>query len=153
MTESQRVRQSIDPNHHPCEVGPLEAFSDEPAPEGIAESIDPNIGTYKGPRSRTVRHVFGMRCSGYRIPPTSEELYAGMRLQEPTKRDNVVLLAWIMEATEREWFRAWTEQAYSWRMLARVLKRTRYPCWGKIRIVNKYAKNMALIDKRWLPIY
>lgn len=76
-----------------------------------------------------------------------------MRREEPTQRDNTVVLAWITEATEREWFRAWTERAYTWRMLARALKRTGYPCWGKIRIVNKYAKDMTLVDKSSLPIY
>ena len=32
---------SRDPNHTPCRVAPLEAFSDELAPDGLAEWVQP----------------------------------------------------------------------------------------------------------------
>ena len=38
--------------------------------------------------------------------------------------DLEVMRAWVVEATEREWFLAWTEQAYSWRLLARAVELT-----------------------------
>lgn len=91
-------------------------------------------------------------CAGYKNPPQGEELYDAMRRTAPTERDLHVMQAWVVEATEREWFLAWTEQAYSWRMLARAVKLTRWPLWEKIRVLNTFAKRMELVPRDSRPV-
>ena len=66
--------------------------------------------------------------------------------------DLKVMRAWVVEATEREWFLAWTEQAYSWRWLARAVDLTGWPCWGRIQRLNTFAKRMDLVPREWLPV-
>ena len=74
-----------------------------------------------------------------------------MRRREPTERDRTVLAAWVVEATERDWLLAWTEQAYSWRMLARAVQITEAACWERIRNLNMRATKPALVPDDALP--
>ena len=76
-----------------------------------------------------------------------------MRRSNATDRDRIVLTAWVMEATERDWLLAWTEQAYSWRMLARAIAISGYPCWERIRNLNMFAREPALVAREALPVY
>ena len=143
---------SRDPNHRPCRVAPLEAFSDELAPDGLAEWVQPHHTRTTGRESSTTRIVLLSNCAGYKDPPTADELYDAMRRTTPTKRDLEVMRAWVVEATEREWFLAWTEQAYTWRMLARAVALTGWPQWGRIRRLNTFAKNMSVVPRDSLPV-
>ena len=143
---------SRDPNHTPCRVAPLEAFSDDLAPDGLAGWVQPFHLPAIGRESSTMRAVFLSNCAGYKRPPQDGELYDAMRRPVPTARDLEVMRAWVVEATERQWFLAWTEQAYSWRMLARAVELTRWPCWGRIRRLNTFATRMDLVPRDSLPV-
>ena len=70
-----------------------------------------------------------------------------------TDRDRTVLTAWVMEATERDWLLAWTDQAYSWRMLARALAISGFPCWKRIRNLNMVARVPARVPRDSLPVH
>ena len=140
------------PNNTPCTLGPPEAFSNELAPDGLTAKVQPDHETRTGRESSTVTAVFASRCCGYRQPPTTAELYDAMRRTRPTERDKVVLTAWVVEATERDWLLAWTEQAYSWRMLVRAAGTTRWPCWSRIRNLNMLATRPELIPTGSFPI-
>lgn len=144
--------QSRDLNYRPCRVAPLEAFSDELAPTGLAEWVQPDHLRRTGRESSTLHRVFLSNCSGYRTPPQGAELYEAMRRAVPTNRDRDVMRAWVVEATERDWFLAWTERAYSWRMLARAVTLTGWPCWDRIRRLNTFARDMSLVPRDSLPI-
>lgn len=140
-----------DPNWRPCRVAPLEAFDDEIAEDGLAARVQPDYLPETGRESTTVRAVFASRCCGYVNPPTAGELYDAMRRDDPNERDRQVLDAWVIEATERDWLLAWTEQAYSWRMLARAVAMSNFPCWERIRNLNMVAKKPELVPRDWLP--
>ena len=64
----------------------------------------------------------------------------------------MVLTAWVIEATEREWLLAWTEQAYSWRMLVRAVEISGWPCWRRIRNLNMFSARPELIPKGSFPV-
>ena len=143
----------LDPNHAPCRLAPLDAFSNELAGDGLAATVQPRHRPERGRESTTVAIVFASRCCGYVEPPTGPELYDAMRRETPTRRDREVFFAWIVEATEEQWFLAWTEQAYSWRMLARAIDITSYPCWKRIRKLNMFAEKPKLLPVDSLPVH
>ena len=95
---------SRDPNHRPCRVAPLEAFSDELAPDGLAGWVQPYHLPATGRESSMMRAVFLSNCAGYKRPPRHGELYEAMRRTVPTARDLEVMRTWVVEATERQWF-------------------------------------------------
>ena len=146
-----RREESRDPNRKPCRLAPLHAFSDSVAADGLAVWVQPDHHPQTGRRSTTVRGVFASRCCGYADPPTAEDLYDAMRRPNPTARDRAVLTAWIVEATERDWLLAWTEQSYSWRMLARAIVVSGWPCWERIRRLNTFVREPALVPPDALP--
>ena len=139
------------PNNAPCSLGPPEAFSNELAPDGLAAEVQPHHAPRTGRHSSTVTGVFASRCCGYRDPPTAAELHDAMRRSTPTERDRTVLTAWVVEASEREWLLAWTEQAYSWRMLIKAVETSKWPCWSRIRNLNMLAARPELIPKGSFP--
>ena len=55
-------------------------------------------------------HVALLRLRG---AAESGQLYDAMRAPEPNERQQHLLRAWVIEATERHGLLAWTEQAYS----------------------------------------
>ena len=144
--------EGADPNWQPCQVAPLEAFNDELAEDGLAAVVQPGYAPRTGRGATTVSAVFASRCCGYVNTPTAGELYDAMRRREPNERDRQVLRAWVIEATERDWLLAWTEQAYSWRMLARAVAMSAFPCWERIRNLNMVAKKPWLVPREWRPI-
>ena len=139
------------PNWLPCQVAPLEAFNDELAEDGLAAIVQPDYAPRTGRKSTTVETVFASRCCGYANAPTATELYDAMRTEEPTEREREVLCAWVIEGTECDWLLAWTEQAYSWRMLARAVAMSGFPCWERIRNLNIVVKKPLLVPLEWLP--
>jgi len=76
-----------------------------------------------------------------------------MRRGSTTDRDRTVLTAWVTEATERDWLFAWTEQAYSWRMLPSAIAITGYPYWERIRNPNVFAREPTLVPRDSLPVH
>ena len=147
------MEMNVDPNDRPCELAPLEAFRDTLAPPGAWKTMKPWLTDDDlGPNSYTVQAVFASGCSGYREPPTAPELYRAMR-RTPSRRDVRVLRAWIIEADEIEWIQAWSEQAYSWRMLARAIKLSKYPCWSRIRSLHLTVKRPDLVPNGAWPVW
>ena len=80
-------RRSSDPHHSACRVAPLEAFSDELAPDGLADWCKLHHRRRTGPSSSTMHGVLLSNCSGYQNPPRGEELYEAMRRPVPKERD------------------------------------------------------------------
>lgn len=73
--------------------------------------------------STTVRRRLASSCAGWPAPhPTSEELYDALRAETPTERQRAVIGVWTDEATEEEIVDAWTENVYSWSMLAKAMR-------------------------------
>lgn len=139
-------------NLRPCSVAPLEAFSDEIADDKAAERFHQRPCPGKGPDSEGVAFVFDSNCCGWETPPTSAEFYEALRAETPNTRQRTILGTWILEATIGDWLRAWAEQVYSWRMLARAVMVAGPPVYHKIRILNTYAKRQDLVPADALPV-
>lgn len=76
-----------------------------------------------------------------------------MRRSSTTGRDRTVRTASVMEATEPDWLLSWTEQAYSWRMLARAIAISGCPCRERIRNLNMFARDPTLVPRDSLPVH
>ena len=153
-TTEASIYSHENPNHKPCQLAPPEAFSNRLAPNNLAIELRPWLNPHRvGPNSQTVTGVFASRCCGYPTPPSSRELYDGIRRAKPTSRDLDVLSAWIIESTEQQQWDAWTEQAYSWRMLARAMHLVQYPCWERYRNLNVFTIRPELIPPNSVPIW
>ena len=154
---TKEFRPLTDPDRRPCEIGPLEAFSDEIAPEEFRREPyrrTERIGIVENgikEESAAVRSVFYSRCCGWAKPPTSEEFYRAVRNPTPTEREKAVIWTWIDEAPIQCWMAAWREGAYSWRMLARAFKLSGNDAYERMRILNTFAARPELIDEDWLP--
>ena len=134
-----------DPNQEPCRLAPLEAFSNELAPKELRQQLLPE----REPNqievcSETVSRVFASRCAGDVKPATAAELYHAMQQKEPNEREDSVLCSWVMHATIDDLWWAWSERAYSWRMLARAMQRVELPWWEAYRYVNAHAERQEM---------
>ena len=142
-----------DPNHEPCRLAPPEAFSNELAPEDMREQLHPRRDPSQiEERSETVSRVFASRCAGDVEPPTAAELYHAMRQQNPNQREFDVLDSWIMHATVDDLWWAWSERAYSWRMLARAMQLVQLPWWEAVRYVNAHAQHQEMVPEDSFPV-
>ncbi len=153
---TERHRRVPDINwkdHEPCRLAPPEAFSNELADPGVYRRLHPDrdAAMNTGRRSHTVRLVFHSRTAGYRRRPTSDELYDGLRTATPTEKQIDAIQAWVNEATTDEFWSAWTERAYSWRMLAAGLHRVRMPWYETVRMINAHAERLELVEDNALP--
>lgn len=145
-----------DPDRMPCEVGPLEAFSDELAPDGLANVEPPKeqksiISRGIGADSANVHSVFDSRCCGWLEPPTPGELYDAVRTAEPTERQKQIVWVWLDEAPVAAWIGAWRDRVYSWRMLARAAKLCGNKSYNKLRVLNTFTIHPELVPEEWLP--
>lgn len=146
-----------DPDRRPCEIGPLEAFSDEIAPEkfrrepyrtsALGGILDNGIRE----KSAAVTAVLNSRCCGWVNHPTSREFYEAVRNPNPTDREKALVWTWIDEAPVECWVAAWREGAYSWRMLARAFRLSGNNSYDRMRILNTFTVRPELIDDAWLP--
>ena len=142
-----------DPNQEPCRLAPLEAFSNELAPKELRQQLLPE----REPNqievcSETVSRVFASRCAGDVKPATAAELYHAMQQKEPNEREDSVLCSWVMHATIDDLWWAWSERAYSWRMLARAMQRVELPWWEAYRYVNAHAERQEMVPDDAFPV-
>lgn len=141
-----------EPDRKPCPHAPLEAFSDTLADDSHAEFL---TGQRPWPRrgrdSSAVSLVLGSRCCGWRTEPTPSEFYDAIRAPKPTLRQECILRCWLCEAEMSDWWRAWAEQAYTKRMLARATRSASTPIWDRIRILNTWAENWELVPRESFP--
>ena len=142
-----------DPNQEPCRLAPLEAFSNELAPKELRQQLLPE----REPNqievcSETVSRVFASRCAGDVKPPTAAELYHAMQQKAPNEREDSVLCSWVIHATIDDLWWAWSERAYSWRMLARAMQRVELPWWEAYRYVNAHAERQEMVPDDAFPV-
>ena len=75
-----------------------------------------------------------------------------MRQEEPNEREQSVLCSWVMHATIEDLWWAWSERAYSWRMLARAMQRVELPWWEAYRYVNAHAERQEMVPDDAFPV-
>lgn len=141
-----------DPDRKPCPHAPLEAFSDTLADDSHAERLTgQRPWRRRGRESSAVSLVLGSRCCGWKTAPTPSEFYDAIRESEPNLRQRSILRAWLCEADLSDWWRAWAEQAYTRRMLARATRIMEAPIWDRIRVLNTWADNWNLVPRESFP--
>lgn len=156
-TALQTTKHSIvvvygNPDRQPCPHAPLEAFSDTLADDRHAEFLTGRRPwPHRGRNSSAVSFVLGSRCCGWKTEPTPSEFYDAIRAPTPTLRQESMLRCWLCEAEISDWWRAWAEQAYTMRMLARATRRTKASTWDRIRTLNTWAKNRNMVPRESFP--
>ncbi len=108
-TERRRYAAATQPT-----LAPIDAFPDEysTADELAAVRLDPDPDA-TGPRSQTIRGLLGGACAGWRVPPTSVELYDALRADNPTSRQRSIATVLINEASFEDLVNAHTEGAFT----------------------------------------
>ena len=137
----------------PSVLGPPEAFSAQLAPLNPGHWFWPRIDPERtGRRSATVAFRLGLSCAGWNEQPTAEEFHAAVHAQRPTERQQAIVYAWGLEATEIELIRAWAEQAYSWRTLVSGLHKAGFDIYSQIRVINDFAQTGQMAGiQLWEP--
>lgn len=98
-------------------VLPDELFSDEYSPATDVPKDE------RGPKSYTIRGRLISSCAGWPVKPTEEESYHAFRQAEPDERQQAITHVLVQEGDVHEWCNAWYEGAFTWRQLARVIRR------------------------------
>ena len=95
QTERRRHAAATQPT-----LAPIDAFPDEysTADDLAAAGLDADPDA-TGPRSQTIRGLLGGACAGWRVPPTSIELYDALRADNPTSRQRSIATVPINEAS------------------------------------------------------
>ena len=134
-TERRRRAAATQPT-----LAPIDAFPDEyaTADDLAAAGLDADPGA-TGPRSQTIRGLLGGACAGWRVRPTSVELYDALRADNPTSRQRSIATVLINEASFEELVNAHTEGAFTWRQLARAAQRQGAVPPLRIRLINAFA--------------
>ena len=118
----------------------IDAFPDEYATAddlaAIGLDADPDA---TGPHSQTIRGLLAGACAGWRVRPTSVELYHALRTDSPTRRQRSIATVLINEASFEEIVNAHTEGAFTWRQLARAARRQGAVPPLRIRQINAFA--------------
>ena len=143
-----------DPNWEPCTLAPPEAFSDELAGRDLRVRLrpgrDPGLVEEK---SDTVEMLFASRCAGEPQPPKAAEFYYAIREPKPDKRQLHVLDSWVMHSTLDDLWWAWSERAYSRRMLVKAMHHVQLPNWKACRYVNAHAMHQEMVAADSLPVF
>ena len=131
-------------------LAPIDAFPDEYSTADDLAAIrldaDPDA---TGPHSRTIRGLLGGACAGWRVRPTSVELYDALRADNPTRRQRSIATVLINEASFEELVNAHTEGAFTWRQLARAARRQGTVPPLRIRQINAFATPPPRPDSPW----
>ena len=98
----------------PPTLDPIDAFPDEYATADYLAAVgldaDPDA---TGPHSQTIRGLLAGACAGWRVRPTSVELYHALRADNPTRRQRSIATVLINEASFEELVNAHTEGAFT----------------------------------------
>ena len=131
-------------------LAPIDAFPDEYSTADDLAAVrldaDPNA---TGPNSQTIRGLLGGACAGWRVRPTSVELYDALRADNPTNRQRSIATVLINEASFEDLVNAHTEGAFTWRQLARAARRQGTVSPLRIRQINAFATPPPRPDDRW----
>ena len=134
----------------PPTLAPIDAFPDEyaAAPDlaAIHLQADPDAA---GPHSQTIRGLLGGACAGWRVRPTSVELYDALRADNPTNRQRSIAAVLINEASFEELVNAHTEGAFTWRQLARAARHQGSVPPLRIRQINAFATPPPRPENPW----
>ena len=131
-------------------LAPIDAFPDEysTADDLAAIRLDADSDA-TGPHSRTIRGLLGGACAGWRVRPTSVELYDALRADDPTNRQRSIATVLINEASFEDLVNAHTEGAFTWRQLARAARRQGTVPPLRIRQINAFATPSPRPDDPW----
>ena len=144
-TERRRHAAATQPT-----LAPIDAFPDEYSTADDLAAVrldaDPNA---TGPHSQTVRGLLGGACAGWRVRPTSVELYDALRADNPTSRQRSMATVLINEASFEDLVNAHTEGAFTWRQLARAAQRQGAVPPPRIRLINAFATPPPRPENRW----
>ena len=134
-TERRRYAAATQPT-----LAPIDAFPDEysTADDLAAAGLDADTNA-TGPHSPTIRGLLGGACAGWRVRPTSVELYDCLRADNPTSRQRSLATVLINEASFEDLVNAHTEGAFTWRQLARAAQRQGSVPPLQIRLINAFA--------------
>ena len=145
-TERRRHAAATQPT-----LAPIDAFPDEysTADDLAAAGLDADPDA-TGPRSQTIRGLLGGACAGWRVRPTSVELYDALRADNPTSRQRSIATVLINEASFEELVNAHTEGAFTWRQLARAARRQGAAAPLRIRLINAFATPPPRPGSRWI---
>ena len=111
------------PCRWPCELGPPEAFSDEPGPADYFDLWPDHDPACMGADSVAVARRIASSCAGWPHRPTGQELYDALRAERPTARQRAIVGMWAAEASRLDMLDAHGERVYSWRRLVAALHR------------------------------
>ena len=146
-TERRRHAAATQPT-----LAPTDAFPDQYATADDLAAVrldaDPDA---TGPHSQTIRGLLGGACAGWRVRPTSVELYDALRADNPTRRQRSIATVLINEASFEELVNAHTEGAFTWRQLARAARRQGAVPPLRIRQINAFATPPPRPDSPWRP--
>ncbi len=134
----------------PPTLAPTDAFPDEysTADDLAAVRLDADPDA-TGPYSQTIRGLLGGACAGWRVRPTSVELYDALRADNPTNRQRSIATVLINEASFEDLVNAHTEGAFTWRQLARAARRQGSVPPLRIRQINAFATPPPRQDDPW----
>lgn len=131
-------------------LAPIDAFPDEYSTAddlaAVRRDADPDA---TGPHSGTIRGLLGGACAGWRVRPTSVELYDALRADDPTNRQRSIATVLINEASFEDLVNAHTEGAFTWRQLARAARRQGTVPPLRIRQINAFAAPPPRPDDPW----
>ncbi len=144
-TERRRHAATTQPT-----LAPIDAFPDDYATADELTAIRPDADPdATGPHSRIIRGLLGGACAGWRVRPTSVELYDALRADNPTRRQRSIATVLINEASFEELVNAHTEGAFTWRQLARAARRQGAVPPLRIRQINAFATPPPRPDNPW----
>ena len=136
--EREMARRAREENpERPARLRPLEDFSDEYADPTKYRTVDQKR---IGRNSATIRGLIVGDCCGWARPPTSEEVYEAMRAEKPTHRQES-MIEMVLRADFGTLFGGWMDGAFTWRQIARGMKRRTWPCPEQIHAINTTAKS------------
>ena len=134
----------------PPTLAPIDAFPDEYATADDLATVRPDAGPdATGPHSQIIRGLLGGACAGWRVRPTSVELYHALRADNPTRRQRSIATVLINEASFEELVNAHTEGAFTWRQLARAAGRQGAVPPLRIRQINAFQTPPPRPDSSW----
>lgn len=99
------------------------AFSNTPAPETYFRDWPDHDPDHMGRTSEAVARRLISSCAGWPRRPTASEFYDAIRAERPTRRQQVLISVWAVEASSLDLFDAWGEHVYTWRQLVAALHR------------------------------
>ena len=144
-TERRRRAAATQPT-----LAPIDAFPDEYSTADDLAAIrldaDPNA---TGPNSQAIRGLLGGACAGWRVGPTSAELYDALRADQPTNRQRSIATVLVNEASFEDLVNAHMEGAFTWRQLARAARRQGTVPPQRIRQINAFATPRSRPDDPW----